>query len=92
MRGSPARSRRSTTSAGGLGRVIRINLRGIFLVQRAALRAMIQTKVRGAVVNMASSMAGWDVLAGGAGYAASKHGVLGSPGSRRSTSPALASG
>ena len=57
--------------------IIRINLRGIFLVQRATLRAMIQAKVRGSVVNMASSMAGWDVLAGGAGYAASKHAVLG---------------
>jgi NAD(P)-dependent dehydrogenase (short-subunit alcohol dehydrogenase family) len=57
--------------------IIRVNLRGMFLVQRATLRAMIQTKVRGSVVNMASSMAGWDVLAGGAGYAASKHGVIG---------------
>jgi NAD(P)-dependent dehydrogenase (short-subunit alcohol dehydrogenase family) len=57
--------------------IIRVNLRGMFLVQRAILRAMIQTKVRGSVVNMASSMAGWDVLAGGAGYAASKHGVIG---------------
>jgi NAD(P)-dependent dehydrogenase (short-subunit alcohol dehydrogenase family) len=57
--------------------IIRINLRGMFLVQRATLRAMIQTKVRGSVVNMASSMAGWDVLAGGAGYAASKYGVVG---------------
>ena len=57
--------------------IIRINLRGIFLVQRAALRAMIAGKTRGNVVNMGSSMAGWDVLAGGAGYAASKHAVLG---------------
>jgi NAD(P)-dependent dehydrogenase (short-subunit alcohol dehydrogenase family) len=57
--------------------IIRINLRGIFLVQRAALRAMIADKTRGNVVNMGSSMAGWDVLAGGAGYAASKHAVLG---------------
>jgi NAD(P)-dependent dehydrogenase (short-subunit alcohol dehydrogenase family) len=57
--------------------IIRINLRGIFLVQRAVLRAMIRAKTKGAVVNMGSSMAGWDVLAGGAGYAASKHGVVG---------------
>ena len=57
--------------------IIRINLRGIFLVQRAALRAMIAGKTRGNVVNMGSSMAGWDVLAGGAGYASSKHAVLG---------------
>ena len=57
--------------------IIRINLRGIFLVQRAALRAMIAGHTRGNVVNMGSSMAGWDVLAGGAGYAASKQAVLG---------------
>jgi NAD(P)-dependent dehydrogenase (short-subunit alcohol dehydrogenase family) len=57
--------------------IIRVNLRGIFLVQRAALRAMIAGRIKGAVVNMSSSMAGWDVLAGGAGYAASKHAVLG---------------
>ncbi|WP_274626301.1 SDR family NAD(P)-dependent oxidoreductase [Arvimicrobium flavum] len=57
--------------------IIRINLRGIFLVQRAVLRAMIDSKVRGSVVNMGSSMAGWDVLSGGAGYAASKHAVVG---------------
>lgn len=57
--------------------IIRINLRGIFLVQRAALRAMIAGKTHGNVVNMGSSMAGWDVLAGGAGYASSKHAVLG---------------
>lgn len=57
--------------------IIRINLRGIFLVQREVLRAMIRAKTKGVVVNMGSSMAGWDVLAGGAGYAASKHGVVG---------------
>ena len=57
--------------------IIRINLRGIFLVQSAALRAMIAGRIKGAIVNMSSSMAGWDVLAGGAGYAASKHAVLG---------------
>jgi len=57
--------------------IIRVNLRGIFLVQRAGLRAMIDTGTHGNIVNMGSSMAGWDVLAGGAGYAASKHGVLG---------------
>jgi len=57
--------------------IIRINLRGIFLVQRAVLRAMIAGRSRGAIVNMASSMAGFDVLSGAAGYAASKHAVLG---------------
>ena len=57
--------------------IIRTNLRGMFLVQGAALRAMIAGKIRGNVVNMGSSMAGWDALAGGAGYVASKHAVLG---------------
>ncbi|GGE10727.1 short-chain dehydrogenase [Aureimonas endophytica] len=57
--------------------ILRINLRGMFLVLRASLRAMIAAGGGGAVVNMGSSMAGWDVLAGGAGYAASKHGVDG---------------
>jgi NAD(P)-dependent dehydrogenase (short-subunit alcohol dehydrogenase family) len=57
--------------------IIRVNLRGMFLVLGAGLRAMIKCRVRGSVVNMGSSMAGWDVLAGGAGYAASKHGVVG---------------
>jgi NAD(P)-dependent dehydrogenase (short-subunit alcohol dehydrogenase family) len=57
--------------------VLRINLRGAFLVLRAGIRAMIAGGRPGAVVNMSSSMAGWDVLAGGSAYAASKHGVLG---------------
>lgn len=57
--------------------IVRVNLRGVFLVLRASLRAMVQSGTRGAVVNMSSSMAGWDVLAGGSGYAATKHGVLG---------------
>jgi NAD(P)-dependent dehydrogenase (short-subunit alcohol dehydrogenase family) len=57
--------------------IVRINLRGVFLVQRFALRAMIETRTQGAIVNMSSSMAGWDVLAGGAGYAATKHAILG---------------
>lgn len=63
--------------AGDWDEIIRINLRGIFLVQKAAIRAMIAGKTAGSVVNMGSSMAGWDVLAGGAGYAASKHAVVG---------------
>jgi NAD(P)-dependent dehydrogenase (short-subunit alcohol dehydrogenase family) len=57
--------------------IVRINLRGMFLVLRTTLRAMIDGNVAGAVVNMGSSMAGWDVLAGGAGYAATKHAVVG---------------
>jgi NAD(P)-dependent dehydrogenase (short-subunit alcohol dehydrogenase family) len=57
--------------------VLRVNLRGAFLVLQAGIRAMIASGRPGAVVNMSSSMAGWDVLAGGSAYAASKHGVLG---------------
>ncbi|WP_095198999.1 SDR family NAD(P)-dependent oxidoreductase [Mesorhizobium carmichaelinearum] len=57
--------------------IIRINLRGIFLVLQASLQAMIKAGIAGSIVNMGSSMAGWDVLAGGAGYVASKHGVVG---------------
>lgn len=57
--------------------IVRINLRGVFLVQRFALRAMIDARIRGAIINMASSMSGWDVLDGGAGYASTKHAILG---------------
>ncbi|OLP60884.1 short-chain dehydrogenase [Xaviernesmea oryzae] len=58
-------------------KIIGINLNGIFYVLQATLKAMIESKVQGAIVNMGSSMAGWDVLSGGVGYAASKHGVVG---------------
>jgi NAD(P)-dependent dehydrogenase (short-subunit alcohol dehydrogenase family) len=64
-------------SAGDWDDIVRINLRGVFLVQRHSLRAMITAKTKGSVVNMASSMSGFDVLAGGAGYAATKHAILG---------------
>ena len=57
--------------------VLRVNLRGVFLVLRESLRAMIAGGNGGAIVNMSSSMACSDVLAGGSAYAASKHGVLG---------------
>lgn len=57
--------------------VVAINLRGVFLTVRAGLRAMVARRTRGAIVTMGSSMAGWDVLAGGAGYVASKHAVVG---------------
>lgn len=57
--------------------IVRINLRGTFLVQRFALRAMIEARIRGTIVNMASSMSGWDVLDGGVGYASTKHAILG---------------
>lgn len=58
-------------------RVIRINLRGIFIVQQAVVRLMIAQKQGGSIVNMGSSMAGWDVLPGGSPYTASKHAVVG---------------
>ena len=57
--------------------IVRINLRSMFLVLKASVRAMIAAGVEGSIVNMGSSMAGWDVLAGGAGYASTKHGVVG---------------
>lgn len=57
--------------------ILAINLSGIFHVLRSTLAIMIERGTQGTVVNMGSSMAGWDVLAGGAGYAATKHGVVG---------------
>lgn len=58
-------------------KIVGINLNGIFYVLRATLAVMIEGKRQGAIVNMGSSMAGWDVLSGGVGYAATKHGVVG---------------
>ncbi|HZQ07813.1 MAG TPA: SDR family NAD(P)-dependent oxidoreductase [Anaerolineae bacterium] len=57
-------------------RVIATNLRGVFLTDKYAIPALIQSG-GGAIVNMASSMAGWDVSFGGAAYMASKEGVTG---------------
>jgi len=57
--------------------IINTNLNGMFYVLRATLASMIASGRQGSIVNMGSSIAGWDVLAGGAGYAASKHGVVG---------------
>ena len=57
--------------------VIRTNLRSQFLVLRLAARAMIAGGRPGAIVNMGSSMAGWDVLSASPGYIASKHAVTG---------------
>lgn len=57
--------------------VIRTNLRSQFLVLGAAARAMIGSGRAGAIVNMGSSMGGWDVLSGSPGYVASKHAVTG---------------
>lgn len=57
-------------------RVIATNLRGVFLTCKFAIPALIAAG-GGAIVNMASSMAGWDVSVGGAAYMASKEGVTG---------------
>jgi len=57
--------------------VTRVNLRGVFLVLRQAIRAMRRSGTGGSIVNMGSSMAGWDVLAGSSAYLSSKHAVVG---------------
>lgn len=57
--------------------VIRTNLRSQFLVLRAGACAMIARGKGGAIVNMGSSMGGWDVLSGSPGYLATKHAVTG---------------
>ncbi|MCC7319659.1 MAG: SDR family oxidoreductase [Rubellimicrobium sp.] len=57
--------------------VVRTNLRSMFLVLRATARAMIAAQRPGAIVNMGSSMAGWDVLTASPGYVATKHAVVG---------------
>ncbi len=57
-------------------RVIATNLRGVFLTCKYAIPALIDAG-GGAIVNMASSMAGWDASFGGAAYMASKKGVTG---------------
>jgi NAD(P)-dependent dehydrogenase (short-subunit alcohol dehydrogenase family) len=56
--------------------VTRVNLRGVFLILRQAIRAM-RRSGGGSIVNMGSSMAGWDVLSGSAPYVSSKHAVVG---------------
>jgi NAD(P)-dependent dehydrogenase (short-subunit alcohol dehydrogenase family) len=56
--------------------VIAVNLRGVFLCCRYGIPALIRAG-GGAIVNMGSSMAGWDTLAGSAAYMASKEGVTG---------------
>jgi NAD(P)-dependent dehydrogenase (short-subunit alcohol dehydrogenase family) len=56
-------------------RVIDIDLTGVFLGCRAALREMLP-RGRGRIVNMAS-VAGLNGTGGGAAYVAAKHGVVG---------------
>lgn len=53
------------------------NLRSMFLVMRAATARMVAAGRGGAVVTMASSMSGWDVLSDAPGYVATKHAVAG---------------
>lgn len=57
-------------------RVLAVNLRGVFLGCKYSIPALIESG-GGAIVNMGSSMAGWDTSAGGAAYMASKEGVVG---------------
>ena len=57
-------------------RVINVNLRGVFLTCKYSIPALIESG-GGAIVNMSSSMAGWDTTPGGAAYMASKEGVSG---------------
>lgn len=64
-------------SPGEWDHVIRVNLRSQFLILGSAARAMIASGQKGAIVNMGSSMGGWDVLSGSPGYVASKHAVTG---------------
>ncbi|WP_421850502.1 SDR family NAD(P)-dependent oxidoreductase [Oricola sp.] len=58
-------------------RIVNANLRSMFCTLQASAREMVRADRGGAIVNMGSSMAGWDVLAGGAGYVCTKHAVVG---------------
>jgi len=58
-------------------RMVRVNLRSMFVSLQAVAAEMVKSGRGGAIVNMGSSMAGWDVLAGGAGYVSTKHAVVG---------------
>ncbi len=66
----------SEMSAEDWDRVIRINLRGNFLTCKYSVPELIRNG-GGAIVTMASSMAGWDTSTTGAAYMASKEGVVG---------------
>jgi NAD(P)-dependent dehydrogenase (short-subunit alcohol dehydrogenase family) len=56
--------------------VINVNLRGVFLTCKYSIPALVDSG-GGAIVNMGSSMAGWDATEQGAAYMASKEGVTG---------------
>ena len=58
-------------------KIVRVNLRSMFVSLQAVAAEMVRSGKGGAIVNMGSSMAGWDVLAGGAGYVSTKHAVVG---------------
>lgn len=58
-------------------RILDANFRSMALTLSASARDMVARGTRGVIVTMGSSMAGWDVLAGGAGYLATKHAVVG---------------
>lgn len=60
----------------GWDRVISANLRSVFLTLRYAAAVMVDSATPGSIVLMSSSMAAWDVLDGGAAYAASKAAIL----------------
>ena len=64
-----------TTTAADLDRVLNVNLRGVFLVTKAFLPAMIAAG-RGSVINMASA-AGLEGLQDRLAYTTSKHAVVG---------------
>ena len=64
-----------TTTIADLDRVMNVNLRGVFLVTRAFLPAMISAG-RGSVINIASA-AGLEGLQDRLAYATSKHAVVG---------------
>ena len=57
-------------------RLIAANLRSAFLTLRYAAAVMVDSATPGSIVLMSSSMAAWDVLDGGAAYAASKAAIL----------------
>lgn len=57
--------------------IVRVNLRSMFITVKAVSAEMVRAGKGGAIVTMGSSMGGWDVLAGGAGYGSTKHAVVG---------------